>query len=517
MIRRLQTFFLFAGVLGFFIATFPANHSEAEDAYYYSRMAEQGGWPELFHAHHLLYLPLMRSLFRIIQFAGYDGRSFAVLAGVSLVSGALAVCLFSALLRRAGAKAQTAGAFTAALLFSYGFWRYSTTVEIYMPAVLLSLLTFYCAMRGTERKFFRCGILCGGAALLVHLATIPPVLFAAPLLYVCRRQKREAACHAVLTLLTAGAVYGGVIAAGIRPVVFADRFVQRGTLLDPLTWLKGAAAWGQTVLSGNFLFSLPDAAEQVVRLFPFQMLQEELFMGRQAAVWVPFIAPATFLLTAGLAAGILITVLRFAKPVFANQSAVSASVFIWLAAAAAMALLFEPSNPEMWICVLPPLWLLAALLWNPLPSGRLLRLLPFAFAAVLPVHNWTGGMQMVKSPDGDYCRQKGAWAAEETRAGDLIVTADSHSFMTFLEYETPASVLDAKSAGEAEWRRQLEISDRVFVFDDVINPLPPVSRRLPAAVERQQRFGAALIPGFHIFRQDAFGTVYEWKRPDPVK
>lgn len=517
MIRRLQTLFLFAGVLGFFIATFPANHSEAEDAYYYSRMAEQGGREELFHAHHLLYLPLMRSLFRIVQLAGYHGRSFAVLAGVSMVSGALAVCLFAALLRRAGAKAPTAGAFTAALLFSYGFWRYSTTVEIYMPAVLLSLLTFYCAMRGAERRFFRGGILCGGAALLVHLATIPPVLFASPLLYVFRRQKREAVCHAGLTLLAAGAVYGVITAAGFRPVVFADRFVQRGTLLEPLTWLKGAAAWGQTVLSGNFLFSLPETAGQIVRLFPFQMLQEEFFAGQQASVWAHRAAPATFFLAAGLAAGILITVLRYAKPVFANQPAVSASVFIWLAAAGSMALLFEPSNPEMWICVLPPLWLLAALLWNPLPAGRGVRRLPVALAGVLLVHNWIGGMQVVKSPAGDYCRQKGAWAVEETRADDLIVTADSHSFVTFLEYQTPASVLDAKSAGEAEWHRRFEVSGRVFVFDDVIKPLPPVARRLPAAVERLRRSGAARMPELHVFRQDAFGTVYEWKRPDSAE
>lgn len=517
MIRRFQTFVLFAGVLGFLIATFPSNHSEAEDAYYYSRMAEQGAWAERFHAHHLLYLPLMRSLFRIVQSAGYHGRSFPVLAAVSMVSGALAVCLFSAVLRRAGTKKQTAGVFTAALLFSYGFWRYSTTVEIYIPAVLLSLLTFYCALRGTERKFFMCGILCGGTALLVHLVTIPAVLCASPLLYIFRRQKRAAAGHAVMTLLTAATGYGAIMAAGIHPVVFADRLVQRGTLLEPLTWLKGAAAWGQTVLSGNFLFSLPEAAEQAVRLFPFQMLQEELFMGRQAPAWIPCAAPATFLLAAGLAAGILIAVLRYAKPVVANQSAVSASVFIWLAAGVSMALLFEPSNPEMWICVLPPLWLLAALLWDSLPACRCARCLPPAFVAVLLAHNWIGGMQLVRSPDSDYCRQKGAWAVEEAQAGDLILTADSHSFVTFLEYQTPASVLDAKSAGEAEWRRQLEVSGRVFVFDDVIKPLPAVSRRLPVAVERQRQFSAALIPGLQFLRQDAFGAVYQWKRPDPEK
>jgi hypothetical protein len=515
MNRRLTPILLFGMMFGFFMLTAPANHSEAEDAYYYARMAEQGAWSEMFHAHHLIYLPLMRMIFRVAQFAGYTGRSFQVLTGVSMISGALAVCLFAALLRRAGAKKTAVISFASALLFSYGFWRYSTTVEIYTPASALSLLAFYLAVRSAERPFFfpAC-VLTGSFALLLHLVTIPAVLLAVPLFYMLRKQKLRAGLYAVTVPLLAAIGYGGVAACGIRPVVFSDALVQRTALLEPLTWLKALVAWGQTVLSGNFLFSLPAAAGRIIRLLPFQMLQEESFMGTHAPSWVPFIAPVTFGLAIGLAATILWLILRNFRNIRSAGSAVLAAGSVWLVGSTAMALCFEPSNPEMWVCVLPPLWLLAGLLWSALPDSRLFRWIPVALAAVLFLHNWVGGMSLVRSPKGDYCRQKGAWIIEQARPEDMILSADSHSFITFLEYQTSANILDAKFAGEDQWGKlRPQIAGRTFVFSDIIEPLPSVTQRLPVSVQRIRHLGEALQSGLKVVHQDLFGTVYQWSAP----
>jgi len=515
MNRRLTPILFFGVILGFFMLTVPANHSEAEDAYYYARMAEQGAWSEMFHAHHLIYLPLMRMVFRTAQFAGYTGRSFPVLTGISMISGALAVCLFVALLRRAGAKKTTAISFACALLFSYGFWRYSTTVEIYTPAAALSLLTLYLAVRSAERpRLFPACVLTGSFALLLHLVTIPAVLLAVPLFYMLRKQKLRAGLYAVTVPLLAAIGYGGVVACGIRPVVFSDALVQRAALIEPLTWVKAIVAWGQTILSGNFLFSLPAVSGRITQLFPFQMLQEELFMGIHAPSWVSFVAPVTFGLAVGLAVALLWRILRNFRNIHFARPAVFAAVSVWLAGAAAMALCFEPANPEMWVCVLPPFWILAGLIWSTLPDSRLFRWMPVALTAVLLLHNWIGGMGLVRNPEGDYCRQKGAWIIEQTRPDDLILSADSHSFITFLEYQTPAGVLDAKFAGEDQWTKlQAQTAGRTFIFSDVIEPLPPVARRLPASVQRIRRLGETLKPGLRVVHQDSFGTVYQWAAP----
>ncbi|MFA7256173.1 MAG: hypothetical protein WC047_01175 [Kiritimatiellales bacterium] len=514
MNRKLKPILFFAAILGFFLLTVPANHSEAEDAYFYARMAEQGAWPGLFHMHHLIYLPLMRMIFRAVQLVGYNGRAFPVLTGVSMICGALTVCLFAVLLQRMNVKKNLAWLFAGSLLFSYGFWRYSTTVEIYTPAAALSLLAFYCAVRSTDRPFFWGSVLAGSLALLLHLVTISAVLLAVPLFYLLRRQKIQAALYILIVLLITGAGYGLVFGCGIRPEVFNDALVQRGTLLNLQTWISALIAWGQTVFSGNFLFSIPFASQQIVRLLPFQMLQEELFMGRQAPFWVPVVAPVTFGLAIGLAVGLFCVVLRHMKQMMANRFVAFISVLVWFAGAAAMALCSEPANPEMWICVLPPFWLLSGLAWNAVPESRCSRWMPFALAAVLLLHNWAGGMSLVKSPEGDYCQQKGAWIIEQAGPEDLILTADSHSFVTFLQYHTPACVLDSKFANEDQWRMlQLRTAGRTFVFSDVIELLPPVAGRLPISVERIQRLGAVLKSDLQSVHQDMFGTVYQWISP----
>lgn len=510
MIRRFTPVAVFAAVLVFLLWTAPVNHSEAEDAYYYARMARQGAWSELFHAHHLLYLPLMRAVCGVAQKAD----CFSALTGVSMLSGVLAVCLFAALLRRFGISRLRASGFAAALLFSYGFWRYSTTVEIYAPAAALSLLTVYCAARGAERKFFAGSILSGGAAMLMHLVTLPAVLLAAPLIYLLRRQKKQAVLYTVGVLLIAGVGYGAVIAAGIHPQTFTDTLVQRGTLLNPSTWLRALVAWGQTVLSGNFLFSIQSVAEWITQLLPSQMMQEELFMGAQAPAWIPPAASVTFGLAVGLAAGLFCVVARRAKSLWKAPPVLLIPVFGWFAAAAGMALLFEPANPEMWICVLPPFWLLAALIWEAVPQRPVFNWMPVVLAVLLLVHNWIGGMSLVKSQDGDYCRQKGAWIIRQAQPDDLILTADSHSFVTFLEYNTSARILDAKFIGPTELKQQTQKSfGRTFVFSDVIDLLPAVTHRAPESVQQIWAAADELRAGLQPVHYDSFGIIYRWKSP----
>jgi hypothetical protein len=514
MTARIKPFLFFAAALIFLVLTAPVNHSEAEDAYYYSRMAGQGAWSEMFHSHHLLYLPLVRTVFRGLQLSGYAGGALPVLIGVSMVSGALAVCLFAALLRRAGAKERIARFFAAALLFSYGFWRYSTTAEIYAHATMLALLTVYCAVRSEEHPlFFGGSVLSGAAALLIHLVTLPAVLLAVPFLYFARRSWRRAVVYSALTVLIASAVYfSAARTAGL--VIFTDKEVVRDSLLAPRVWLKGASAAGHNLLSANFLFALPDASQKIESLFPAQMLQEEAFMGRQAPVWVRWLAPVTLGAVASLLVALLFFSLRNCRKGLSGSRGVAGAVLLWLGGSSAMAFLFEPANPEMWICALTPFWLSLGLIWRAAPEGRIARWLPVALAAGLLIHNGVGGISLVKSPEGDYCRQKAAWVVGQARPGDLIVSADSHSFITFLEYQTPARVLDAKFADlKQRDDAQQQTEGRIFVFGDVLEPLPPVRARLSTSVQRLRNFGETLKPDLLMIHQDRFGTVYQWKKP----
>ncbi len=497
---------LFVAVLGVLLATVPANHSEAEDAYAYARLTEQGSGGEFFQAHHLIYLPLMRGLFAVAKAAGLVERAMPVLIASSMVSGALAVVVFVALLRRAGRSSLYSAAFTAVLVFSYGFWRYSTTAEIYIPCAACTLLTVYCAVCAEKTRWlFAAGVLVGSLAVLLHLIALPAILAAVPLLYWLRGCRARAAGHLAGVIGLVGGVYASVFLAGIHPGVFTDTLAPRGTLLEPLTWLKGLFAWGQTVLSGNFLFAIPPVAERLTEVFPFHMLQEELFAGAHAPVWVRWAASVTFGAALAVLSGFFI-LLASGWRSWEVRPLLMASI-AWLAGTAGMAFLFEPANPEMWISTLPPLWLTCALLW-PVPDRRAI-ILSVLLAAALLLHNGVGGMAVVGSGQGDYCRHKAAPLIGRVTQQDLILTADSHSFVTYLQYHVPARVIDAKYISPDDGMRIVrETAGRVFVFKEVLHPLPPVLRRSAECRNHFRMLSETLRPRLKNITED----VYEWIR-----
>lgn len=508
MNSRMRWTLIFSAVLLFFIWTQPANHSEAEDAYFYARQVEQGSGSEMFHAHHLLYLPVMRILFRATQALGYTGRSLPVLIAFSMVCGAGVICLFQALLRRRGVQERLVWAFSLALLFSYGFWRYSTTAEIYVPVTFLSLAALYFAERSTERPlFFGFSVLSASLALLTHLIALPAILLAIPLWIANGQGRRKIILYCLLTVLVVALGYA-VAASGPGLTAYQDTQVVRETLLSPRVWVKGAAAWGQNLLSANFLFALPQVAGKIESLFPYHMLQEELFMGQQASHRVAGLAFATLGIAATLFLGVLWVIVRSIRRALTGNVLRISAALAWLGGTAGMAFLFEPANPEMWICTLAPFWLFVSLCCAQAPpgAGRLAGLL----ALTLLIHNVAGGISLVKSPAGDYCRQKAAGAVELFREGDLVLTADSHSFVTFLRYQTPAQVVDAKFISPEQWSiLRKQTVGRTFVFDDVVDLLPPVARRSEESVQQIRQTAELLKPGLHPVYEDELGTLYQ--------
>lgn len=499
-------------VLCFFVLTQPANHSEAEDAYFYARMAEQGAPAEIFHAHHLLYLPAMKGLSAVAGMLGVAGRALPLLIGFSMVCGAAAVCLFFMLT----ARGRSGACFAAALLFSYGFWRYSTTAEIYIPATAFSLAALLCIRRCAKRN----GLLWAGAAfaavaLLMHVVTWPLVLVAVPFYLVATRRVPQAVIYLTVVLTVVAVVYTLAV-SGPGLTVYSDALAFRDTLTSPRAWIKGAAAWSQNVGSANFLFAIKPVAEKIQAFFPYHMLQEELFMGEAAPGWIRFVAPVSFI---AVVLGMMImvaVVLRNVRDALKRDWQWLSAVLIWFGGVSITALVFEPANPEMWICSLVPFWLLVGGLWSARQSSSAKHWAPAGLAIVLCVHNAVGGIGMVASPYGDYCRQKAGWLIDEAQADDLILTAESHSFVTFLQYHTAAQVVNAKFITPRQWESlQSQSQGRVFVYGDMVGLLPAVRLRAPGSVEQLgvvgQQMRQSLIPVY----TNQFGLVYEWGREEP--
>ncbi len=517
--RGLPSVFVFFAALAFLLLTVPANHNEAEDAYFYAWMAESGRGAELFHRHHLLYLPLARSFWFAARALGLVARAFPALIGLSAITGAATVALVWRLFPRGGPLAALG------LLFSYGFWRYSTTAEIYAPVVALSVASFFCATR-TERHvaWAWAAIGCGTLALLVHLAAGPVVLLAIPVFHATQRRWRRAIVHAVVTATLVGAVYVAVL-VGFGAVVYTDDSVIRPTGLGTHTVVSGLIAAGHTVLSGNFFFSYPPVRAKLEAMFPHHMLHEEFFMGQHASPIMPWVAAVTFSV-AVLAIFtwwivIMSRAVRRRSDIRIGYDALFIAAGTWLLGSALLALLFEATNPEMWVPALPPLWICIGVLTSSVGGSSRLgmgRLPLFALTALL-AHNVAGGFTMIWCPESDYCRRKTDWLAKHAGPNDWVLTADSHSTVTYLQYHSKAVVLDGRFTGLSDWEVLLERHPpkNVWVLHEFFEPPSAILNRLNEFESRRKSLAAILAAHSIVVHREHDSVVYRVVNPYAVR
>src|SRR5688572_27200805 len=133
---RRSLILLSLSIVALYLLLLPANHSEAEDAFWYAYDVENGSLIDTLHPHHLLYIPLNRAIY----LTGITERSYPLMVGVNVVLGVATVCLFVLLLRKIGMPSGYALTMGASLAFSYGYWRYSVEVEVYILAAFAATL-----------------------------------------------------------------------------------------------------------------------------------------------------------------------------------------------------------------------------------------------------------------------------------------------------------------------------------------------------------------------------------------
>jgi len=529
--RMLSLAVLALGVMAFLRLTVPANHTEAEDAWHYARMVESGAGAEMFHAHHLLYLPVARGLFRAAQvLVGYQGRAYGVLAGLSMAAGTAAIALLASFLWPPGRPARGHRAATlaaaAVLCATYGFWRYGVEAEIVAPALVLGLGAVACARRGAKPGWSAAAALLAAVAVLVHAMNVVVAFAAIPALYLAQGARRRALGH-LLTVATVALAAYAAVAATTGWVRYREEGPAFEGGIRPSAVPKAVVAAGQAVVAGNFLFASPPLARRIERAFPYRAMDEEIFMGRMAPAGTAAI-PWFTLAAVAVASLALIRALRRSR-VFrwpGSAGAVSADGWaagVWMAGAAAVAFLFEPGNPEMWVGALAPAaWLLgraavrAAGDADARRAGRA-TVATAALAAALAVHNWFGGLRPLQDEAGDYCARKMRWLSVPARAGDVVITADNHVFVSCLRYALPVRVLAVRNASredvEAQLRdRPMPPDAQVWVFSDVFDPPSSLLYRRPDARERLCEIGDWLEPGLVLMHPDCLGGVYRWTR-----
>lgn len=280
---------------------------------------------DLFHPHHLLYSPaawLIHHVTRLDPIASC--QLLQILATLAL---AIAAWRFAA---RRLESAPRALAATALLLATRGVLLYATWLEVYLPALALAMLAADEALRD-DRRTAPLAVYLAGAILFHQMA----VLMVPALLLSGGRDRRIRTGVLVAGVITVAAY---LVAAGGDPIGFVFKYPQAGvpgwgevSNLGPRGWMD----MGSNLV--DVLVPLPARFEAVGAI----------------GAWIALLAAAV----AGL---------RAARP-WAREVSFAA---LWLLVHLLFVLWWLPSELDLYVLALAPLWILAVAGWRAWPRWR---------------------------------------------------------------------------------------------------------------------------------------------------
>ncbi len=318
------------------------------DALAYSTSADIPSFGAFFHSNHPLFTPALWCVMRVVRGLGYAGSSLTPPAALSALWAAAASGGFYLLLRRIGARPAPAALATAAVSFSAAWWFFAGLAE---PVASISFFTvgalFLAAPRPPSwRRALAVGCWLGVAtAFHITLVLLYPV---ACLLVAGGREGRWRRWAAL------SAVYA--VTASVPYIVISQCVLRHEGAAGFLSWIgyhKGDFAAYGIWAARRF----PEGLRQIliVTAGPRRELGlGVMYMSRSEAALK--LAPAAALV--GLALGTI----GFAVPrLWREHRRWLAAVVVWFVIYQLFFTWWESYNPEWWVGVTLPVWLLFGL------------------------------------------------------------------------------------------------------------------------------------------------------------
>jgi hypothetical protein len=409
-----------------------------------------------FAAGHLLFMPALRALTRLVGDGLHAGRLYdALLGGTGVV---LQYSIARRLLAAWDEDAARLGAAFAAcgLGLSYGYWSEANDVEAYAAATVALLATVRMALSFAPHPSLGRAAATGallGLAVLSHLSHVLLAAFVAYYLFCHARGRRWLPPSLALAI-------GGALSLSLY--AYAALVVRGHDLHGAIAWI--ATAQHGFVTTGG-AYRLADAIYGLCKAIVFSPYLYEADAQKLIGQFLLGLVPLGALFVGAL------TGRR------ARERLDLTALAWWTAPYALLGVAFFGADPERWIFVLPAGWILAAALVLELPRrGR-------AVAAVLL---WVGAFNLVTAVwpahRDQWPRQKAELTARQLHDGDLLIFP-GHSWDEYVVFygtprfePFPVSYYAARDGAAAAWTRlDKEIAEararggQVFcvrVFDD---------------------------------------------------
>ena len=124
----------------FYAMTRALNHSESYDSVNYALFAENFALGTAPDSRNILFHAVNRVLVVTTEWLGLNIGALELIVFVSILTGSMSLVLFARLMkRRFGVSTFAAWSGAAFLGLTYGYWRYTSAAEVYMPSIFMIL------------------------------------------------------------------------------------------------------------------------------------------------------------------------------------------------------------------------------------------------------------------------------------------------------------------------------------------------------------------------------------------
>lgn len=493
-----------------FSLTLSENHNDAEDAVAFIDQVTSGEKEALFHPNHLIYIFVNRGFYSAWQSLGFSDNAQLPMQALNVIASLFALGIMAFIGWRLGLTTQQNLLGLVLLVSCFGYWWYSVEVESYLLPLPFALIAWYQTlqfMNTAETRRLLIAAFTVSVAMLIHLQWLAlPVALGLVLLFHWWRNRQQIDHGKMVLSLVLSIGLGAVIVVGAYLAVIFWAY--------PVTTLSGAVEWvggshhlifrpPWTVLSpvktlvgflraiwgGHFLFGFPALEEFFLKLFADKLLVEEIHLAKFIPLAVRWFCVIASLLAAVMGVLFLLSLITGRRTVLFSEEVKSSrfqSHFIvtaWMMIGVFFALnsVIVPTNPELYIAILPAVILLLLVYLSRSDHYRFGLISLWGFSVLMLLTNLFGSIVPQTDREHDYWQLVNQYFIEHGQPADVIISEGGYVNDSYIKLFSKAQFQEGRLV-TAERLDQLlaEYSEgRVLVSSWVINPPPEISTQLP--------------------------------------